>query len=44
MRNAKPACFRADGNLLIESLNKYLLSTYYVLGIVVGVDFGFSKF
>lgn len=38
-RGPKPDPFRADSNLLIDSLNKHRMSAYYVLGTTVGADF-----
>ena len=41
-RSPKPDYFRADSNLSMDSLNKYCMSTYYVLGTTVGADFKVS--
>ena len=38
----KPNYFRADSNLSMDSFNKYLMSTHYVLGTMVGADFKVS--
>lgn len=38
----KPNYFRADSNLSMDSFNKYLMSTHYVLDTMVGADFKVS--
>lgn len=42
-RSPKPDYFRADSNLSVDFLNKYLVSTYCVLGTLLGADFKVSS-